>query len=154
MQHGGAGQGEAAGSARTRFALITVLIVALLAAASGYLFLPERAATLVVLACIGILSTVGVVALFGAAAGVLGWRLAPGVPMPSGDPAEAFLENMVEGALMTAADGTPLWANAAFRKLSGAANPGDLHTIERLFAGNPDAAEAVHRLAVAAERGR
>ena len=133
---------------------MTALIVALLAAASGYLFLPKRAATLVVLACIGVLSTAGVVALFAAAAGVLGWKAAPGLPATSGDPAQAFVENMVEGVLMTAADGTPLWANAAFLKLSGAANERDLHSIERLFSGNPDAAEAVHRLAVAAERGR
>ncbi len=55
---------------------------------------------------------------------------------------------------MTAADGTPLWANAAFLKLTGAAGQSDLHSIERLFSDNPDAAEAVHRLAVAADRGR
>jgi two-component system, cell cycle sensor histidine kinase and response regulator CckA len=153
MHQNGAGQGEAGRSARARFALVTLLIVALLGAASGYLFLPERAAAIVVLACIGVLSTVGVVALFGAAAGVLGWKPA-GLALPLGDPAEAFLENMVEGVLMTAADGTPLWANAAFLKLAGAVNSSDLHTIERLFAGNPDAAEAVHRLTVAADRGR
>ena len=90
MQQNGAGQGEAARSARARFALVTVLIVALLVAASGYLFLPEQAATLVVLACIGILSTVGVVALFGVAAGMLGLKSAPGLPASSGDPAQAF----------------------------------------------------------------
>ena len=66
----------------------------------------------------------------------------------------ALLETLSEGVLMTAADGTPLWANAAFLKLTGAGNQGDLHSIERLFSGNPDAAEAVHRLAVAADRGR
>jgi two-component system cell cycle sensor histidine kinase/response regulator CckA len=154
MQQNGAGREEAMQSARARFALVTALIVVLLAAASGYLFLPERAATLLVLACIGVLSTAGVVALFAAAAGILGWKTAPGLPAMAGDPAQAFVENMVEGVLMTAPDGTPLWANAAFIKLSGAANERDLHSIERLFSGNPDAAEAVHRLAVAAERGR
>ena len=38
---------------------------------------------------------------------------------------------------MTAADGTPLWANAAFLKLSGAGDDRDLHSIERLFSGQP-----------------
>ncbi len=154
MQHNGAAREEAMRSARARFALVSVLIIVLLAAASGYLFLPGPAATLVVLACIGVLSTVGVVALFAAAAGILGWNVPPSLPASSGDPAQAFVENMVEGVLMTAADGTPVWANAAFLKLSGAASDRDLHSIERLFSGNPDAAEAVHRLAVAAERGR
>ena len=140
--------------ARARFALVTGLIVGLLAAASGYLYLPEQVASLVVLAAIGILSTVGVVALFAAAAGILAWKGQSAQALPSGDPAEAFVENMVEGVLMTGADGTPLWANAAFVKLSGAVSGRDLRSIERLFAGNPDAAEAVHRLAVAAERGR
>jgi two-component system cell cycle sensor histidine kinase/response regulator CckA len=141
-------------SARIRFALAITLVLVLLLAASGYLFLPKQAATLVLLACIGVLSTAGVVALFAAAAGILGFKGTVGLPAVSGDPAQTFIENMVEGVLMTAADGTPLWANAAFLKLSGAANERDLHSIERIFSGNPDAAEAIHRLAVAAERGR
>ena len=61
MQDNGAGRDEAVRSARARFATVAVLILVLLLVASAYLFLPERAATLVVLACIGVLSTVGVV---------------------------------------------------------------------------------------------
>ena len=154
MRQDGTGRDGGARSGRGRLALVTALVAVLVAAASGYLFLPETAATLVVLACIGVLSTVGVVALFAAAAGILGWRAPPELPADPGGPAQALLENMAEGVLMTAADGAPLWANAAFLKLTGAASGRDLHSIERLFSDNPDAAEAVHRLAVAADQGR
>jgi len=78
-----------------------------------------------------------VVALFAAAAGILGLRSAPGLPLSLGDPAQAFVENMVEGVLMTAADATPLWANAAFLKLSGAANARDLHSIDAALFRQP-----------------
>jgi two-component system cell cycle sensor histidine kinase/response regulator CckA len=154
MQQDAVERSVATQSARARFALVTALSLALLAAASGYLFLPTAAAAVVVLACLGVLSTVGVVALFAAAAGVLSLKSQPGPPAISGDPAQSFVENMMEGVLMTGADGTPLSGNAAFLKLSGALNERDLRSIERLFSGNPDAAEAVHRLAVAADRGR
>jgi PAS domain-containing protein len=107
-----------------------------------------------VLACLGVLSTVGVVALFAAAAGLLAFRRPPDAPAASAPQAQAFLENMAEGVLLTAADGTPLWANPAFLKLSAADNDRDLHSIERLFSDNPDASEAVYRLAVAADAGR
>jgi two-component system cell cycle sensor histidine kinase/response regulator CckA len=155
MQQEAAVPEDAMQSARARFALVTGLIVGLVVAASGYLFLSEQVASLLVLAVIGILSTVGVVALFAAAAGILELKSQPTAAVsPAGDSAEAFVENMVDGVLMTGADGTPLWANGAFIKLSGAVSGRDLRSIERIFAGNPDAAEAVHRLAVAAERGR
>ena len=154
MRQNGTGRNGGARSGRGRFALVAALIVVLVAAASAYLFLPEPIATLVVLACLAVLSTAGVVALFAAAAGILGWRTPPNLPAEAGGPAQALLENMAEGVLMTAADGAPLWANAAFLKLTGASGPRDLHSIERLFSGNPDAAEAVHRLAVAADQGR
>ncbi len=154
MRQDGAGEADGVRTARRRFALVTALLLVLLAAVSGYLFLPKPAAALLVFAFVGILSTVGVVALLGGAAGILGWRNPPEAPAESGGAAQALLENMAEGVLMTAADGTPLWANAAYLKLTGAASDRDLHSIERLFSDNPDAAEAVHRLAVAADRGR
>ncbi len=154
MRQEGTGEAAAAKSGSARFGVVVALVVVLVAAASAYLFLPEPAATLVVLVFIGILSTVGVVALFAAAAGIVGLRSAPRAPAQSGTAAQALLENMAEGVLMTAADGTPLWANAAFLRLTGATNDRDLHSIEQLFSDNPDAAEAVHRLAVAADRGR
>ena len=141
-------------SPRGRFVSIAAILAVLLAAAGGYLVLPGPAAAFLVFAVVGILSTVGVVALLAGAAGILGLRNPPEAPAEAGGAAQALLENMAEGVLMTAADGTPLWANSAYLKLTGAEIERDLHSIERLFSDNPDAAEAVHRLAVAADRGR
>ncbi len=154
MRQDGTVEADGGRSAGRRFAFVAALVVMLLAAASGYLLLPKSAAAILVLAVVGVLSTVGVVALLGAAAGIFGWRNPPEAPVESGDAAQGLLENMAEGVLMAAADGTPLWANAAYLKLTGAAADSDLHSIERLFSDSPDAAEAIHRLAVAADRGR
>jgi two-component system cell cycle sensor histidine kinase/response regulator CckA len=154
MRQSETGRKEKTRTGRGSFGLVTLLVLALIAAASGYLFLPERLAGLLVLGCLAVLSTVGVVALFAAAAGMLRLRPPPELPVDGGRQAQAFLENMGEGVLIAAADGTPLWANPAFRKLSGAEAPGDLHSIERLFSDNPDASEAVYRLSVAADQRR
>ncbi len=154
MRQDGTGEADGKRSGRARFALVVVLVAVLLLAAGGYLFLPQEAAALLVLAVVGVLSTVGVVALLAGAVGILGWQNPPEAPAAEGGAAQALLENMAEGVLMAAADGTPVWANEAYLKLTGAAGDGELHSIERLFSGSPDAAEAVHRLAVAADRGR
>ncbi len=84
MREDGAGGAEGTRSGQGRFALVVLLVVVLLAAASGYLFLPEEAATLLVLVVVGILSTIGVVALFAGAAGILGWTNPPELPAETG----------------------------------------------------------------------
>jgi two-component system cell cycle sensor histidine kinase/response regulator CckA len=142
-----------AGAGRGSLPLLTTLIVALAAAATSYAFLPEPAATIVVLAALAVLSTAGVVALFAGAAGILRLSRPAELPSEDGRQALAFVQNMAEGVLIAAADGRLLWANPAFRKLSEAEG-GDLHSVERLFSGNPDASEAVYRLAAAAGQGR
>jgi two-component system cell cycle sensor histidine kinase/response regulator CckA len=135
--------------------LLALLVLLLLSAASSYLVLPESAARIAVLACLGILSTVGVVALFAGAAGILGpSRPGDDHALDDAGRAQALLSTLSEGVLVTGADGTPLWANAAFQKLSGAATESDLHTVERLFSDNPDASEAVYRLSLAADQRR
>ncbi len=154
MRQDGTGRNDGARSGRGRLALLTALVIILVGVASSYLILPAPVANLVVLACIGVLSTIGVVALFAFSAGVLSWGAAPARPVDPDGPSQVLLENMAEGVMMTTADGTPLWANSAFLRLTGAASQGDLHSIERLFSDNPDAAEAVHRLAVAADQNR
>ena len=153
MRRNGTGQGVDSRSGGS-LVLVVTLAIALLAIASSYLFLPGRLASLAVLACLGVLSTIGVVALFGAAAGVFGMRRSPQLSLDEGGQAQAFLENMAEGVLIAAPDGSLVWANAAFRKLASALGDGELHSVERLFSGNPDASEAVYRLSVAADQGR
>src|SRR5688500_6198131 len=140
MRRRGTGQSVDARSGGS-LVLVVALAIALLTVASSYLFLPGRLASLAVLACLGVLSTIGVVALFGAAAGVFGMRRSPQLSLDEGGQSQVFLENMAEGVLIAAPDGSLVWANAAFRKLSSGLGDGELHSIERLFSGNPDASE-------------
>jgi two-component system cell cycle sensor histidine kinase/response regulator CckA len=150
-QGGDAGR---AGAGQGSLILVALLVVALLAVACGYLFLPAPVADLVILSCLGVLSTVGVVALFAWAAGLFSFgSVSLAAPRAPGE-AQAFVENMSEGVLITAADGTPLCANAAYQRMSGAERRDDVASIERLFSDNPDASEAVYRLSVAAEQQR
>jgi two-component system cell cycle sensor histidine kinase/response regulator CckA len=145
---------NADGSRPAAVILVAVVAFALLLAASAYLFLPQHAARMVVLGCLGLLSTVGVVALFSAAAGLITINVRTIMHGPPGGQAHAFVENMAEGVLITDGAGRPIWANAAFLKLSGAEGEGDLRSVERLFSTNPDASEAVYRLSIAAEQAR
>ena len=84
MQQNGTVRLDTARSGRGSLALITALVLLLLLAASAYLFLPERIASLVVLACLGILSTAGVVALFAGAAGMLSLQRPSEMPEADG----------------------------------------------------------------------
>jgi two-component system cell cycle sensor histidine kinase/response regulator CckA len=133
---------------------VIALSIGLLLAIGASLFLPARYADLVVLICLGVLATVGVAFLFASAAGLLRVRRDNAVRRAQADLQAAFFEALGEGALLTAPDGTAAAANPAYLKLYGAESQQDLRSVERLFSENPDAAEAVYRLATAAEQGR
>jgi len=144
------GTAEAGGSG----ALLAVLAVALVAAAVVYLFLPPERADDVVLACLGVLATVGVMCLFAAVAGLLKPFRDPTAARGQAQWAADFLGALSDGALLTSRSGEPITANAAYLRLTGAESPEDLKPIERLFSNDPDAAEAVYRLSSAATQGR
>src|SRR5688572_13141121 len=59
MRQSEAGRMDGTRSGRGSLVLVMGLVLALIAAASSFLYLPEQAASLVVLACLGILSTIG-----------------------------------------------------------------------------------------------
>ena len=56
--------------------------------------------------------------------------------------------------MVTDRDGRPICANRAFAALVGRDASGRTGTLESLFFGEPDAAEALYRLTRAAEAGR
>jgi two-component system cell cycle sensor histidine kinase/response regulator CckA len=93
---------------------------------------------------------VGVFSLFAGAVGILHF----GDRSAGGDIARAFVDNLPEGALVTAADGTVLYANEAYRRLVGAGEDEAVLPVERAFSGNTRIAEPVFRLAKAARQGR
>jgi two-component system, cell cycle sensor histidine kinase and response regulator CckA len=136
------------------FGRVVALGGGLLLAVGASLFLPQRYADYVVLICLGVLATIGVLFLFAAAAGVLRVRRENAVRRAEADLQAAFFESLAEGALLTAPDGRAQAANPGYLKLYSPDSERDLRSVERLFSENPDAAEAVYRLATAAEQGR
>ena len=150
-------QAHVAGGGR-RFGLVLLLALCLVALAATTLFVPINIASIVMLAGLALLATVGVIALFAMAAGITRITGAPGAGDGDGDGGEDIAENffnaLADGALISDHKGDPVAVNPAFMRLSGAETEAEFRSVERLFSDNPDASEAVYRLANAAEQGR
>jgi two-component system, cell cycle sensor histidine kinase and response regulator CckA len=69
------------------------------------------------------------------------------------DTTKAIADSNPEGVLVTDRESRIVYANDAYRALSGAATANDLRPIERLFTGSPDVSESVYRLSQAAKSG-
>ena len=72
------------------------------------------------------------------------------------DTTKAIADSNPDGLIVTDRESRIVYANDAYRALSGARAAGDLRPVERLFTGSPDVSESVYRLSQAAkpERGR
>ena len=70
------------------------------------------------------------------------------------DTTKAIADSSPDGLLVTDGESRILYANEAYRALSGARDAGDLRPVERLFTGSPDVSESVYRLAQAAQDGQ
>src|ERR1700761_4861615 len=69
------------------------------------------------------------------------------------DTTKAIADSSPDGVLVTDRESRIVYANDAYRALSGAAAANDLRPIERLFTGSPDVSESVYRLSQAAKSG-
>src|SRR5271163_3778584 len=69
------------------------------------------------------------------------------------DTTKAIADSNPDGVLVTDREARIVYANEAYRALSGAAAASDLRPIERLFTGSPDVSESVYRLSQAAKSG-
>ena len=69
------------------------------------------------------------------------------------DTTKAIADSNSDGLIVTDADSRIIYANDAYRALSGAKGAADLKLVERLFTGAPEVSEAVYRLAQAARAG-
>ena len=69
------------------------------------------------------------------------------------DTTKAIADSSPDGVLVTDQESRILYANGAYRALSGAPAGGDLRSVERLFTGSPDVSESVYRLSQAAKSG-
>ena len=130
--------------------LVMLLAAALIAIAVALALMGREDARPLVLGLLAFLAVVGVFALFAAAVGVIRFserRADDGF-------SQIIAEDIPEGMLVTGRGGRILYANAAYLRLTDAERPADVRGIERAFAGDAEAAEAMFRLSQAAAAGR
>jgi two-component system cell cycle sensor histidine kinase/response regulator CckA len=110
---------------------------------------PDRAQPFV-LGLLGLLAVVGVFTLFAGAIGLI--RVAG--RSPGNDLTRMFVGAMGEGVVLTDREGRIIYANRAYADLTGAESERDVKSVERIFAGDTSAGEAIYRLAQAVADGR
>jgi two-component system cell cycle sensor histidine kinase/response regulator CckA len=131
-------------------ALVLAFAVLFVGAAVASSFLPPDYAGRVTIGLLAILAVVGVIALFAFAVGFvqLSWQ-------PSrNDITKQIADSAREGLLVTQGDTRVIYANDAYMAMSGARDPADIRTVERLFSGTAEVSEAIYRLAQAAREGK
>lgn len=122
--------------------MLLVLAFGLVAIAAVISTMPRDQAEPYVLGFLGLLSVVGVLALFAGATGLL--RFASRRRKPSF--AHIHLDTMDDGILIADTTGRTLYANRAYATMTGAQRDADLRSIERVFSGHAEAADSVFRL--------
>jgi len=70
------------------------------------------------------------------------------------DTTKAVVDSNPDGVVVTDRESRILYANEAYRALSGARSIGELKPVERLFAGPPDISESIYRLSQASKAGK
>ena len=130
--------------------LVLAVAAALIAAAGGLVYVGRDYVEAYVLTLLAVLGTIGVFALFAAAAGIMrfGGR-------DQGNPLlKAVVDGAFDGILVTDHAGRVFYANATYLDLTGATGINDVRPIERVFIGDPDVSESIYRLLKAARDGR
>jgi len=129
---------------------LIVLSFALVGVSIGFALIgPARGAPFV-LGVLGLLAVVGVVTLLAGAIGLI--RFAG--RWQAEDLGRALLDATGEGVLISDRNGRIVYANRTYAELTGAASESEVRSVERAFSGNPDAAEAIYRIAQAVREGR
>ena len=132
--------------------IVLVLLVAgaIVAAAVGFMMLGKSQAQPYIVGLLALLAMVGLFTLFAFAAGII--RIAD---RANDNPLmRPIADNAFDGLAVTDGRGHVVYANAAYRALTGASSEQDVRPVERVFIGNPDVSEAVFRLLKASREGR
>src|SRR5262252_10532380 len=130
--------------------LVLVVAAALIAAAGGLVYVGRDYVEAYVLILLAVLGTIGVFALFAAAAGIMRFG-----GKDQGNPLlKAVVDGAFDGILVTDHAGRVFYANVAYLELTGANGVNDVRPIERVFIGDPDVSESIYRLVKAAREGR
>jgi two-component system cell cycle sensor histidine kinase/response regulator CckA len=139
----GAGSG---GSIR----LVLVVALALVGAVVSLLLLGRDRADPWIIGLLTVLAVIGVFALFAFASGLLRF----GVPDARDELARRVVDGGAEGVAIVDPLGRILYSNPRYRDITGADGVEDLRPVERLFTSDPDASEAVYRLAQGVREGK
>ncbi|MCK0195538.1 response regulator [Ancylobacter sp. 6x-1] len=138
-------RGGSGGSIR----LVLVVALALVGAVLSLLLLGRDNADPWIIGLLSLMAVAGVFALFAFAAGLLHF----GVPDARNELARQVIEGAGEGLAVVDPLGRVLYANARYQAMT-AGEDGEVRPIERLFTTDPDASEAVYRLAQAVRAGK
>lgn len=131
--------------------LLVTLALSLVFAAGVFAMLDRSRAEPYVLGLLGLLAVVGVFSLFAGAIGLIRFGARNDQQHAL---AKRFLDTMTEGVCLTDADGRIVYANGSYGRLIRAETASEVRTVERVFSGDPDAADVIFRLAQAAREGR
>lgn len=129
------------------FALAGAFIVAAVAISTLGEWIPADA----ILLFVGLLAVVGVFSLFALAAGIFRFS---STADDGRTLSRAVIDSLPFGAVVADRDGKISYANAQYGELKGGVADGVPVGVPRLFAGQPEASEAVNRLSRAARDGR
>ncbi len=130
--------------------MVVLLAAFLVGSAIAFSFLPHDYAARLIVGLLAALAVVGVFALFAYSVGLIQFA----GQATRNDVTKAIADCGPDGLIATEGETRVLYANEAYMALSGAHDPADLRTVERLFSGAPDVSEAVYRLAQAAREGK
>src|SRR3954469_28585 len=104
----------------------------------------------VILVFVGLLAVVGVFCLFALTAGI--FRFSPSDETRT--VSRAIVDSLPFGAVVSDRDGKISYVNAQYGELTGGVSDGVPVGVPRLFAGQPEASEALYRLSRGAREGR
>jgi two-component system cell cycle sensor histidine kinase/response regulator CckA len=142
---------RSAGGARGgSVALVLLVALVLVAAATAIVLFGGDNAEPYILAFLAALATIGVFSLFAFACGI--------VRFPDAATGNHLIKAVIDGAsdgiVVTDDGGRVVYANAAYFDLIDASDAKDMRPVERAFIGDADASEAIYRLLKAAREGR
>ncbi|MBI4045672.1 MAG: PAS domain-containing protein, partial [Devosia nanyangense] len=129
---------------------VVALAIFLIALASAYAIFSDRIPADAMLLALGLLAVVGVFCLFALAAGL--FRFAGNEEKRT--LASVIVDSLPFGAVVTDREGKISYVNAEYGNFAGGISNGVPVSVTRLFAGQPEASEAVYRLSRAAQDGR
>jgi two-component system cell cycle sensor histidine kinase/response regulator CckA len=129
---------------------VLVLAAIFILAAVALSSFGERVPPDLILVFLGLLAVVGVFCLFAIAAGLFRFATSDETRTLS----RAIVDSLPFGAVVTDREGKICYANSQYGQFAGSVSDGVPVGVTRLFAGQPEASEAVYRLSRAARDGR